>query len=87
MSRFTTVIAKFLQIPFAFLRAILQTVPPLPAEQANLKRAQHCTVTLVKESRIELQKMEKSGIRPTEKEGKISKNQGFNTSYVYSRWI
>lgn len=36
MSRFTTVIAKFLQISIAFLRAILQTMAPLPAKQANL---------------------------------------------------
>lgn len=36
MSRFTTVIAEFLQIPITFLRTVLQTMPPLPAEQADL---------------------------------------------------
>jgi hypothetical protein len=40
MSRFTTVIAEFLQIqiPITFLRAVLQTMPPFPAVQADLKR-------------------------------------------------
>jgi len=38
MSRFTTVIAKFLQISLAFFRAVLQTMAPLPAKQANLEK-------------------------------------------------
>jgi hypothetical protein len=38
VSRFTTVIAKFLQISLAFVRAVLQTMAPLPAKQANLKK-------------------------------------------------
>ena len=36
MPRFTTVIAEFLQIPITFVRAVLHTMPSLPAEQANL---------------------------------------------------
>lgn len=36
MSRSTTIVAKFLQIPITFLRAVLQTMAPLPAEQADL---------------------------------------------------
>lgn len=36
MPRFTTVIAEFLQIPVTFVRAVLHTMPSLPAEQADL---------------------------------------------------
>jgi hypothetical protein len=38
VSRFTTIIAKFLQISLAFVRTVLQTMTPLPAKQANLKK-------------------------------------------------
>lgn len=38
VSRFTTVIAKFLQISLAFVRAVLQTMAAFPAKQANLKK-------------------------------------------------
>jgi hypothetical protein len=38
VSRFTTVLAKFLQISLAFVRTVLQTMTPLPAKQANLEK-------------------------------------------------
>jgi hypothetical protein len=38
VSRFTTVIAKFLQISLAFVRTVLQTMTSLPAKQANLEK-------------------------------------------------
>lgn len=37
MPRFTTIITEFLQIFIIFVRAILQAMTSLPAEQANLK--------------------------------------------------
>lgn len=47
MPRFTTVIAEFLQIPITFVRAVLHTMPSLPAEQADLKITEK-TNTIVK---------------------------------------